>query len=136
MIKAYTISMLEKYNPFVNVKVAADYMNGIFGTISADTFTAGATPTHFLYQVNKGDEAYTDFVIPKGSDARAASLDVWNGKSLFIEGKNLPDSVEDTSKLDFNSDGSLKVNSGATGTYLQVTKKLGDGVVATIVKGA
>ena len=136
MIKAYKISMLEKYAPFEAVKVAADYMNGTFGTVSDGVFTAGAAPTHFLYQVGRGDENYTDFTIPKDSDARAASLDVWNGKELFIEGANLPASVEEDSKLDFDANGALKVNASPSGTYLQVTKLLGEGAVAVITKNA
>lgn len=151
MVKPYTISMYEKHNNGSSVKAGADVLNGSFGVVTDGVFTNGTQATHIAAQVNKNDEAYTDFAIPSGADMRVFELADWEGKYLQISpkhitydtGENYASISAGTTTLVADASGNLVIDAAAataTGyVYLKVTKKIefdGDGVLGQICIGA
>lgn len=151
MNKPYTISMYEKYNNGSSVVAGADVLNGSFGVVTDGVFTNGTQATHIAAQVNKNDEAYTDFAIPSGADMRVFELADWEGKYLQVSpkhitydtGENYASISAGTTMLVSDASGNLVISAAAataTGhVYLKVTKKIefdGDGVLGQICIGA
>lgn len=151
MNKPYTISMYEKYNNGSSVVAGADVLNGSFGVVTDGVFTNGTQATHIAAQVNKNDEAYTDFAIPSGADMRVFELTDWEGKYLQVSpkhitydtGENYASISAGTTMLVSDASGNLVISAAAataTGhVYLKVTKKIefdGDGVLGQICIGA
>lgn len=151
MNKPYTISMYEKYNNGSSVVAGADVLNGSFGVVTDGVFTNGTQATHIAAQVNKNDEAYTDFAIPSGADMRVFELADWEGKYLQVSPKHITYGTSEnyasisagTTTLVADASGNLVIDAtAATATgyvYLKVTKKIefdGDGVLGQICIGA
>lgn len=152
MVKPYTISMYEKYNNGSSVVAGADVINGSFGVIDANGAFVNATQaTHVAMQVNKNDEAYTDFTIPSGTDMRVFELADWEGKELQVSPKHITYGTSEnyasisagTTTLVADASGNFVIDAAAataTGyVYLKVTKKIefdGDGVLGQILIGA
>lgn len=151
MNKPYTISMYEKYNNGSSVVAGADVLNGSFGVVTDGVFTNGTQATHIAAQVNKNDEAYTDFAIPSGADMRVFELADWEGKYLQVSPKHITYGSSEnyasvsagTTTLVADASGNLVIDAdAATATgyvYLKVTKKIefdGDGVLGQICIGA
>lgn len=151
MNKPYTISMYEKYNNGSSVVAGADVLNGSFGVVTDGVFTNGTQATHIAAQVNKNDEAYTDFAIPSGADMRVFELEDWEGKYLQVSPKHITYGTSEnyasisagTTTLVADASGNLVIDAAAataTGyVYLKVTKKIefdGDGVLGQICIGA
>jgi hypothetical protein len=151
MVKPNTISMYEKYNNGSSVVAGADVLNGSFGVVTAGVFTNATQATHFVAQVGKNDENYTDFTVPSGADMRAFALKDWAGKYLkvspehitYVTSQNYASISAGTTMLVSDASGNL-VTSAAAATatgfvYLKVTKKIefdGNGVLAQILIGA
>ncbi len=75
MIRFEKLTVPETIYPFQDVVTAAEYKNGMFGTVADGTFTVGAGE-YCIMQVEQGDDAKTDqFKIPAGSHARVAKID-------------------------------------------------------------
>lgn len=120
-IKPRNISANEKFNPYISVKVAADCANGVFGTVDKGVFTVAASGTHFLYDVEKGDDAFSDlYVIPKDADARACSMKVLVDQEVQISPAILPDGVKVGDKLVSDASGKLVVGEGDL--FIEVTE--------------
>ena len=149
MNKPFSISMYEKYNNGSSVVAGADVLNGSFGVVTDGVFTNGTQATHIAAQVNKNDEAYTDFAIPSGADMRVFELTDWEGKYLQVSpkhitydtGENYASISAGTTMLVSDASGNLVISAAAaTGyVYLKVTKKIefdGDGVLGQICIGA
>lgn len=151
MVKNYTISMFEKHNNGSSVVAGADVLNGSFGVVTDGVFTNGTQATHIAAQVNKNDEAYTDFAIPSSADMRVFELTDWEGKYLQVSPKHITYGTSEnyasisagTTTLVADASGNLVIDAAAataTGyVYLKVTKKIefdGDGVLGQICIGA
>lgn len=137
MVRFENISTTEKNYPYVDAVVAADYKNGTFGTVATGTFTAGATGNYVIMNIEDGDDAKSDdYVIKKGAHARIADLETVIGAIVDITSAQLPASVVKGNKLQSQADGTLKVNTSATGLYIEVVEVTRFGVVGKIVKTA
>lgn len=134
MVRFEKISTTEKNYPYVDAVVAADYKNGTFGNVSNGKFTATASGTFVIMNIEDGDDAKSDdYVIKKDAHARIADLTKVDGASLSITSAQLPSSVEKGNKLEAQADGTLKVNASAKGSYLEVTEVTNFGVNAKVV---
>lgn len=139
MLKFHTIGQIEHERvPFIDAVTTADTFNGAFGDVSDGKFTVGAAKTKAIMQIERGDdEGMPKFPIPAGTHVRVIDLDKCKNNYVDIYDFPLPATVAVGDKLESDADGSLKVNSGATGVHLEVTEIIGnhDGVVALITAG-
>ena len=139
MLKFHSIAQIEHERvPFEDAVVSADTFNGAFGDVADGEFTVGAQKTKATMQVECGDdEGMPKYPIAKGTHVRIIDLAKCKGNFVDIFDYPLPETVTIDDKLESDTDGSLKVNSGATGVYLQVKEIIGDhrGVVALITDG-
>ena len=139
MIKFNTIGQIEHTYAFEDAVVETDVFNGVFGTVSDKKFTPSAVATKAVMQVENGDDAgLPKYKIPAGSHVRVVNLEAFVDQAIEVYDYPLPDAVSVGDKLESDTDGSLKVNSGATGLYLEVTKIIGNkqGVEAIVRKNA
>ena len=137
MIKFDKISALEKLNPFVSAKAAAEYINGAFGTVATGTFTIGATGFYAIMDMEKGDDANTtDYRVKKDAQCRVADLEKAAGYVICITSEHLPaTAVAVGNKMVSKADGTLEVPGTApSAEYLEVTELTSYGVKAKIVK--
>ena len=112
MIRFEKLSVPETIYPFIDAEASEEYINGTFGTIAEDKFTAGAGFCAIM-QVEKGDKAYTDkFTVKKGERVRVADLEKAPGLIVNITSDELPESVEKDNVLVADENGMLKVGSG------------------------
>ena len=133
MVRFSNISTTEKNYPFVDAVVAADYVNGTFGTVADGTFTVAESGTYVIMNVESGDDAYSDDnTIVEGAHARVADLTLVNGAPLNITSAQLPDEVAVGDKLVANASGTLDVSADAS-TYIEVTEITPYGVNAVVV---
>ena len=139
MLKLHTIGQWEHERiPFEDAVTTADTYNGAFGDVADGKFTAGATKTKAIMQVECGDnEGLSKYPIAKGTHVRVIDLAKCKNNLVEIYDYPLPDTVAVGNKLESDTDGSLKVNSGATGVYLEVKEIIGNhqGVVVLITDG-
>ena len=139
MLKFHSLSQIEHERvPFEDAVTTADTFNGAFGDVADGEFTVGAQKTKAIMQVECGDdEGIPMYPIAKGTHVRVIDLAKCKGNLVDIFDFPLPETVAVNDKLESDTDGSLKVNSGATGVYLQVTEIIGNhkGVVALITDG-
>lgn len=97
--------------PYSDAVAAADYINGVFGSVASGTFTAGATATSCIMQVERGDDAYSDaFKVKQGEHVRVADLTKAVGEVLNITADLLPSEYAATNKLKSDSNGKLVVD--------------------------
>ena len=129
MVRFDKISVTEKNYPYVDAVVAADYKNGTFGTVTEGKFTAGATGTFVIMNIEDGD----DYIVKKGSHARIGDLTTVVGAVLNVTSAQLPANVEKGNKLESQVDGTLKVNASAKGTYLEVIEVTSFGANVKVV---
>lgn len=139
MLKFRSLSQIEhERHPFIDAITKADTYNGAFGDIVDGEFEVGATKTKAIMQIEVGDdEGMPKYFIPAGTHVRVIDLAKCKDNLVEIYDYPLPDTVAVGDKLESQEDGSLVVNSGATGIYLEVKKIIGnhDGVVALITDG-
>ena len=138
-LKFHSIGQIEhERHPFIDAITKADTYNGAFGDIVDGEFEVGATKTKAIMQIEVGDdEGMPKYFIPAGTHVRVIDLAKCKDNLVEIYDYPLPDTVAVGDKLESQEDGSLVVNSGATGIYLEVKKIIGnhDGVVALITDG-
>lgn len=138
-LKFYSLGQIEhERHPFIDAITKADTYNGAFGDIVDGEFEVGATKTKSIMQIEVGDdEGMPKYFIPAGTHVRVIDLAKCKDNLVEIYDYPLPDTVAVGDKLESQEDGSLVVNSGATGVYLEVKKIIGnhDGVVALITDG-
>ena len=139
MLKFHSLSQIEHERvPFEDAVTTADTYNGAFGDVADGEFTVGAQKTKAIMQIECGDdEGMPKYPIAKGTHVRVIDLAKCKNNLVDIFDFPLPETVAIDDKLESDTDGSLKVNSGATGVYLQVKEIIGDhrGVVALITDG-
>ena len=136
MIRFDKISATEKNYPFVDAVVAGDYLNGTFGTVADDTFTAGATGFYAIMNIEDGDEAKSDeYVIRAGAHARVVDFTKVDGHILNVTSVHLPDTFEKGNKLVSKADGTLEVSSGASNKYFEVIDVTRFGANVKVVVG-
>lgn len=139
MLKFRSLSQIEhERHPFIDAITKADTYNGAFGDVTDGEFEAGATKTKAIMQIEVGDdEGMPKYFIPAGTHVRVIDLAKCKDNLVEIYDYPLPETVAVGDKLESQEDGSLVVNSGATGVYLEVKKIIGnhDGVVALITDG-
>ena len=139
MLKFRSLSQIEhERHPFIDAITKADTYNGAFGDIVDGEFEVGATKTKAIMQIEVGDdEGMPKYFIPAGTHVRVIDLAKCKDNLVEIYDYPLPETVAVGDKLESQEDGSLVVNSGATGVYLEVKKIIGnhDGVVALITDG-
>lgn len=137
MIKFHTIGQIEHGNvPFVDAVTTADTYNGAFGDITSGKFTVGEKKTKAIMQVECGDnEGLPTYPIAKDTHVRVIDLAKYANNLIEIYDYPLPSPVAVGDKLESDTDGSLKVNSSATGIYLEVKEIIGNkqGIVALII---
>lgn len=138
-LKFYSIGQIEhERHPFIDAITKADTYNGAFGDIVDGEFEVGDIKTKAIMQIEVGDdEGMPKYFIPAGTHVRVIDLAKCKDNLVEIYDYPLPDTVAVGDKLESQEDGSLVVNSGATGIYLEVKKIIGnhDGVVALITDG-
>lgn len=138
MLKFRSIGQIEHERiPFIDAVTKADTYNGAFGDVADGKFEVGATKTKAIMQIECGDdEGMPKFPIPAGTHVRVIDLEKCKNNYVEIYDYPLPDTVAVGDKLESKADGSLTVNSGATGVHLEVTDIIGnhDGVVALITE--
>ena len=138
-LKFHTIGQWEHERvPFIDAVTKADTYNGAFGDVTDGEFEVGATKTKAIMQIEVGDdEGMPKYFIPAGTHVRVIDLAKYKDNLVEIYDYPLPDTVAVGDKLESTADGSLQVNSGATGVYLEVKEIIGnhDGVVALITDG-
>lgn len=138
-LKFYSLGQIEhERHPFIDAITKADTYNGAFGDVTDGEFEVGATKTKAIMQIEVGDdEGMPKYFIPAGTHVRVIDLAKCKDNLVEIYDYPLPDAVAVGDKLESQEDGSLIVNSGATGVYLEVKKIIGnhDGVVALITDG-
>lgn len=138
-LKFHSIGQIEhERHPFIDAITKADTYNGAFGDVADGEFEVGATKTKAIMQIEVGDdEGMPKYFIPAGTHVRVIDLAKCKDNLVEIYDYPLPDTVAVGDKLESQEDGSLVVNSGATGIYLEVKKIIGnhDGVVALITDG-
>ena len=125
-------------HPFIDAITKEDTYNGAFGDVTDGEFEVGAKKTKAIMQIEVGDdEGMPKYFIPAGTHVRVLDLAKCKNNLVEIYDYPLPDTVAVGDKLESQADGSLVVNSSATGVYLEVTKIIGnhDGVVALITDG-
>lgn len=133
MVRFEKLSTTEKNYPFVDAVVTADYKNGTFGTVTDGKFTAGATGSFVIMNIEDGDDAKSDdYIIKKNAHARIADLTKVVGAIVDITSAQLPASVTKGNKLESQADGTLKVNASAKGTYIEVTEVTRFGVIGKV----
>lgn len=136
MIRFEKLSATEKVYPYVDATVAADYKNGVFGSVTSGVFTTGATGFYAIMNVEDGDDAKsTDYVIKKGSHARIANLELEDGQIVNITSAILPTGLAVGNKMASKADGTLNVpGTPPTTKYLEVIELTPYGCRAKIVK--
>ena len=133
MVRFEKLSTTEKNYPFVDAVVTADYKNGTFGTVTDGKFTAGATGSFVIMNIEDGDDAKSDaYIIKKNAHARIADLTKVVGAIIDITSAQLPTSVTKGNKLESQADGTLKVNASAKGTYIEVTEVTHFGIIGKV----
>ena len=138
MIKLHTIGQIEhSYGGYLfeDAVTEADTFNGAFGDVADGKFTVGATKSKAIMQIEVGDdECMPKYPISAGTHVRVADLKKLVGQFIEIYDYPLPENVNVGDKLESDTDGSLKVNSGAAGVYVEVKKIIGnkDGVLAVV----
>lgn len=141
MIRFEKLSVPETIYPFIDAEAADDYVNGTFGKVENDKFTAGSDGFQVIMQVEKGHNANTDkFTVKKGERVRVADLTKADGQIVDITSDMLPDgeSVKDIkvgAKLvpdtDNGKKGLLKAN-GDEANHLTVIEVTDFGVRAVV----
>lgn len=138
-LKFHSVGQIEHERvPFIDAVTKADTYNGAFGEVTDGEFEVGATKTMAIMQVEVGDdEGMPKYFIPAGTHVRVIDLSKCKDNLVEIYDYPLPDTVAVGDKLESQADGSLMVNAGATGVYLEVKEIIGnhDGVVALITDG-
>lgn len=139
MLKFHSIGQVEHERiPFEDAVTTADTYNGAFGDVVDGEFTVGAQKTKVIMQIECGDdEGMPKYPVAKGTHVRVIDLSKCKNNLVDIFDFPLPETVAVDDKLESDTDGSLKVNSGATGVYLLVKEIIGNhkGVVALITDG-
>ena len=108
--------------PYSDAVAAADYINGVFGSVANGTFTVGASATSCIMQVERGDDAYTaNFKVKAGEHVRVADLTKAVGEIVNITADELPSTYEVGNKLASASTGLLTVGSGGKLKIIEVT---------------
>ena len=138
-LKFHSLAQIEHERvPFIDAVTKVDTYNGAFGEVTNGEFEVGATKTMAIMQVEVGDdEGMPKYFIPAGTHVRVIDLSKCKDNLVEIYDYPLPDTVAVGDKLESQTDGSLSVNAGATGVYLEVKEIIGnhDGVVALITDG-
>ena len=138
-LKFHSIGQIEhERHPFIDAITKADTYNGAFGDVTDGEFEVGATKTKAIMQIETRDLVWMPkYFIPVGTHVRVIDLAKCKDNLVEIYDYPLPDTIAVGDKLESQEDGSLVVNSGATGVYLEVKKIIGnhDGVVALITDG-
>lgn len=136
MVRFEKLSATEKNYPFVDATLAAEYVNGTFGTVVNGVFTAGATGFYTIMNLEDGDDAKSDdYKIEKDAHARIADLSVVSGQVVNITAAQLPASYAKGDKLVSVAAGTLAVPGTApTEKYLEVLEVTSYGCRAKIVK--
>ena len=100
-------------NPFSDATAYAEYINGIFGTVSSGVFTKGAG-NYCVMQVERGDKAHSDnFVVLQGEHVRVANMAKAEGEIINITADELPSTYAVGDILSAQSTGLLAVNSAS-----------------------
>ena len=140
MIKFHTIGQIEHEYHFEDAVASADTFNGAFGAVSTGKFTAGATATKAIMQVEVGDDAgIPKYAIAKDSHVKVIDFTKYDGELFDIFDYPLPASVKVGDKVQSQEDGSLHVNSAAEASafYLEVKEIIGNKAgVVVLVHGA
>lgn len=134
MIRFEKLTVPETVYPFQDAVAAANYINGIFGTVSNGTFTAGAGNLCVM-QVEKGDDANSnEFKVLSGEHVRVAdlSLDAVQGLIVDITADELPSTYAVGNVLKAASTGLLVVDSTSGAKGLKVVEVTDYGVRAVI----
>lgn len=120
--------------PYQDAVAAAEYINGIFGTVSSGVFTAGAGALCVM-QVEKGDDARSDdFKVRQNEHVRVADLsaDKVQGQIVNITANELPSTYAVGNILKAASTGLLVVDSGESAKGLKIVEVTDYGVRAEI----
>lgn len=100
-------------NPFVDATAYAEYINGIFGTLSSGVFTKGAG-NYCVMQVERGDKAHSDeFTVKANEHVRLADMTKAEGEIINITADELPSTYAVNDILAAQSTGLLAVNSAS-----------------------
>ena len=90
MVRFEKLECPEKIYLYEDALAGAEYINGIFGTVSDGTFTAGAG-NKCVMQVEKGDDARSDdFTVKKDEHVRVADMTKGEGLVVNITANELP----------------------------------------------
>lgn len=145
MIKFNTIGQIEKGYYFEDAVVDTEVLNGAFGAVTNGKFSAAASATKAVMQVEVGDDMGMDkYKIPAGSHVRVVDLAALNGKVVEVYGAQLPATYKVGDALVSDANGNLVVKeptvSGSTTTPVaapkyEITKIIGNklGVEVKIV---
>ena len=135
-LKFRTIGQIEHERvPFIDAVTKADTYNGAFGDVVDGKFEVGATKTKAIMQIEVGDdEGMPKYFIPAGTHVRVIDLEKCKNNPVEVYDYPLPSTFAVGDKLESQADGSLTVNSGATGVHLEITNIIGnyDGAVCMI----
>ena len=119
-------------NPFVDATAYAEYMNGIFGTLSSGVFTKGAG-NYCIMQVEKGDKArYDSFTVQANEHVRVANMAKAEGEIVNITADELPSTYAVDDVLSAQSTGLLAVNSGQSPKGYKIIEVTDYGVRAVV----
>ena len=112
MIRFEKLSVPETIYPYVDAESAGEYINGTFGTIADDVFTAGEG-TMAIMQIERGDDMKTDkFTVKTGERVRVADFSKAAGQIVNITTDELPETYAKDNALVADTDGKLKVGTG------------------------
>lgn len=119
-------------NPFEDATAYAEYINGIFGTVSNGVFTKGAG-NYCVMQVEKGDKArYDSFTVKANEHIRVANMAEAEGEVVNITADELPGSYALNDILSAQSTGLLAVNSNDNAKGYKVIEITDYGVRAVV----
>lgn len=119
-------------NPFVDATAYAEYINGIFGTLSSGVFTKGAG-NFCVMQVERGDKARSDeFTVKAGEHVRLADMSKAEGEVINITADELPSTYAVDNILSAQSTGLLAVNSASGAKGYKIIEVTDYGVRAVV----
>lgn len=99
-------------NPFVDATAAAEYTNGVFGTLSDNGVFTKGSGNCCIMQVEKGDDArYNSFTVKMNEHVRVADLAKSEGEIINITAEELPQTYAVGDVLAPASTGLLAVDS-------------------------
>lgn len=132
MVRFEKLQIPETIYPYADVVTAAEYINGIFGTVSSGTFTKGAG-NYCLMQVEWGDKAHSDeFTVPAGAHARVADMTKGEGLIINITANELPSTYDVGDILAAASTGLLAVDSSSGAKGYEIVEITDYGVRAKV----